>query len=119
MIPGNKKLNNQGIPKWVFNERELLSACIRGLVDTDGSIFYISKRNKNLRIDFTSYIPNLLRDTQKGLFSLGFNPSKVINQKHIFLSSKKDVNRYIKEIGFHNQKHLNRVNKFDSYAPIV
>lgn len=106
---GNKKVNNQGIPKWIKENRFYLSKCIRGLIDTDGSIHYISKNNKNIRISYTSYIPNLLNDVRNGLIELDLNPSKIIKNNQIFLSSKKDVNKYINEIGFSNQKNLNRL----------
>lgn len=116
---GNKKENNQSIPKWIKNNKNYLIPCLRGLVDTDGSIHYISKNNKNLRISFTSYIPNLLNDVRNSLIKLGFNPSKIINEKQIFLSRKENIERYIKTIGFSNEKHLNRIKKFNSRAPVV
>lgn len=43
---GNKKLNNQAIPKWILNNKGYLVSCIRGLVDTDGSIHHISKKQQ-------------------------------------------------------------------------
>lgn len=120
ILHGNKKENNQGIPTWIKENKLFLSRCIKGLIDTDGSVHLISKHNKNLRINYTSYIPRLLNDVREGLISLGFSPSKIIKDRQIFLSSKNDVNRYIKEIGFSNQKNLNRVNLFrNKNAPVV
>lgn len=119
ILSGNKKKNNQGIPIWIKENRKYLSRCIKGLVDTDGSIHYISKTNKNLRISYTSHIPNLMRDVREGLVFLGFNPSKIINERQIFLSGKRDVEKYIKEIGFSNQKNLNRLENFKRDAPVV
>ncbi|MBA7698010.1 hypothetical protein ES703_106684 [subsurface metagenome] len=106
---GNKKKNKQGLPKWVRENKKYLLKCIRGLIDTDGSIHYISNTNLNLRISYTSHIPNLLKDVREALISLGFNPSKVIRERQIFLSRKEDINKYVKEIGFGNQKNLNRL----------
>lgn len=123
--PGNKVKNNQGIPLWIKENDEFLKACIRGLIDTDGSIHQIARNNKNMRIDFTSYIPNLLEDVRKGFIKLRFNPSKVINNKHFFLSQQKEIERYKKEIGFGNSKNLNRYNNLkkmsnlDKSAPVV
>lgn len=105
---GNKKKNNQNIPIWIKQNKKYLSRCIKGLIDTDGSIHYISKRNLNLRINYTSYIPNLLKDVRKGLIELGFVPCKIICNKQIFISKKEEVTKYVKEIGFGNQKNLNR-----------
>jgi hypothetical protein len=105
---GNKKINNQGIPNWIKQNRNYLISCIRGLIDTDGSIHHISKNNKNLRISYTSYIPKLLNDVRNGLISLGFHPSKIMRENQIFLSRQSEIFRYLNEIGFGNQKNLNR-----------
>lgn len=117
--PGNKKKNNQGIPKWIIENKNYLRKCIRGLIDTDGSIHYISKNNLNLRIDYTSHIHKLLRDVRESFIVLGFNPSKIIKDRHFFLSSQKDVNKYLKEIGFGNKKNLNRLKILKRCAPVV
>ena len=109
---GNKKTNNQTIPNWILKNKEYLVSCIRGLIDTDGSIHYISKNNKNLRISFTSYIPRLLKDVRASLIKLGFHPSKIIKEKQIFLSRKEEIKRYIETVGFGNQKHLKRYRNF-------
>ncbi len=109
---GNKKHNNQGIPNWIKNNREYLALCIRGLIDTDGSVHRMSKRNKNIRINYTSYIPRLLKDFREAITILGFNPSKIIKERQIFLSRKEEVARYSREIGFMNKKHLKRLENF-------
>jgi hypothetical protein len=105
---GNKKKNNQGIPDWIKSDKILLARCIRGLIDTDGSIHKISKNNNNLRIDFTSKIPQLLIDTHEAFISLDFNPSKIICKSHFFLSRQKEIEKYIEKIGFSNSKNLKR-----------
>ncbi len=117
--PGNKKDNNQGLPEWIRKNPEFLSRCIRGLIDTDGSIHKIAKDNYNLRIDYTSYIPKLITDVRESFIELGFSPSKIINRKHFFLSKQEEVRRYINEVGFGNQKNLNRFKSFEKNAPIV
>ena len=115
--PGNKKKNNQGIPEWIKQNKSFLRKCIKGLIDTDGSIHYISKNNKNLRIDFTSYIPKLLNDARQSLIKLGFNPSKIISRRHFFLSRKEEIKKYIKEIGFANEKNLKRLKQLSGNTP--
>lgn len=107
--PGNKKQNMQTIPLWIINNPEYLKACLRGLIDTDGCIYYISKQNKNLRITFTSYIPKLMEDVRLSFVKLGYHPSKIIRNKDISLSRKEDVNKFMSEIKFSNPKHLKRV----------
>ncbi len=117
--PGNKKTNNQGIPNWILCNEGYLKACLRGLIDTDGSIHYISKNNKNLRISFTSYIPKLIEEVRNSFLKLGFHPSKIIREKQIFLTRKQDINHYLNTIGFNNDKHLNRLKKFTQHRALV
>ncbi|MBS3077780.1 hypothetical protein J4233_05960 [Candidatus Pacearchaeota archaeon] len=116
---GNKKSNNQDIPQWILDNDSYLSSCIRGLIDTDGSVHYISRNNRNMRICFTSYIPALLDDVRKSLLRFGFNPSKVIKGNQIFLTRKADIENYSRKIGFHNEKHLKRFESMKQHAPIV
>ncbi|MBM3232072.1 hypothetical protein FJZ21_01700 [Candidatus Pacearchaeota archaeon] len=116
--PGNKKINSQGIPAWILENKDYLAACLRGLMDTDGSIHYISKHNRNLRITFTSYIPKLLDDVRESLLRLGFHPSKIIKGNQIFITRKEDIQLYLKLIGFSNDKHLNRLQNFQKKASV-
>lgn len=110
---GNKIMNNVGIPTWIKKNKDFLKFCIRGLIDTDGSIHKISKDNPNLRIEFTSHIPKLLLDVRLGFVKLGYNPSKIINNKHFFLSRQEEIKKYVNEIGFGNAKNLNRYKIFN------
>lgn len=116
---GNKKTHNQGIPNWILDNENYLKACLRGLIDTDGSIHYISKNNRNLRICFTSYIPKLIDDVRNAFLKLGFHPSKIIKCNQIFLTRKENIQRYIDTIGFNNDKHLNRIKRFYEQKALV
>jgi len=106
---GNKKINNIGIPVWIKQDKNLLKSCIRGLIDTDGSIFKMSKRDSNLyRISFKNKARKLLDDVREGLLLLNFSPSKIIQGEQIFISRKENIKRYINEVKFHNPKHIKR-----------
>jgi hypothetical protein len=117
VVPGNKVKNNVTIPMWIFKNREYLKCCMRGLIDTDGSIFRMSKRDYNLtRIEFKNMNKRLLKDVEKSFVLLGFHTSKVICNREIFLSRQDEVKRYIKEIGFNNPKNRKRI---DVISPLV
>lgn len=111
---GNKKKNNQGIPDWIKENKSFLKVCLRGLIDTDGSIHRISKKNKNLRICFTSYIPQLLSDAREAFICAEYFPSKIIKDNQFFITRKENIARYVKEIGFANEKHLKRLERLGS-----
>jgi len=107
---GDKIKNQVGIPPWIFENDEFLKACLRGLIDTDGSIHRMSKRDSKLmRIDFTNHNQRLLNDTRTAFMKLGFNPSKVIDNRKFYISRQNEIIRYISEIGFSNSKHKERL----------
>jgi len=117
---GNKKKNNVEIPKWVFKNSSFLKACIRGLIDTDGSVFPKTTNAHLPQIEFSSKIPKLRNSFIKGLKKLGFNPSRPHSKdnRNVGLYSRRDVYKYIKEIGFNNLKHKLKIERILS-APVV
>lgn len=107
---GNKKINNIGIPEWIKNNKKFLEACIRGLIDTDGSIFRMSRKDPTLlRISFKNRTLKLLTDARNSLITLGFSPSRAILNEQFFISRKEDIHRYITYIKFNNPKHVARL----------
>lgn len=116
---GDKIKNQVTIPSWIWNDRNCLRACVRGLIDTDGSIFQMSKRDSNLiRISFTNYNKRLLNDTRNAFIALGFSPTKLIQNKRFFVSKQSEIRKYLKEVGFSNKKHRDRSYKF-FHSPVV
>ncbi len=109
LVNGNKKTNNVGIPLWIKSDVHFLKACVRGLIDTDGSIFRMSRKDPELlRISFKNKAKNLLFDAHEALIRLGFHPSK-INNDQFFISRKDEVANYIKYVRFNNPKHTCRI----------
>ncbi len=111
---GNKIRNNVTIPRWVWNDdRFFLRACVRGLIDTDGSLFRMSKKDSNLlRLSFTNHDETLLRDTRKAFVRLGLSPSNITMGKRFYISKKGSITQYLKTIGFSNNKHKERLTQF-------
>lgn len=112
--PGNKKRNNVEIPSWIFQRKEYLKACIRGLVDTDGSVCPITGR-KYPYIWFSSTIPNLRKTFTLAMEKLGFRIAKWTGKgtPQTYIARKFAIERYFKEIGFNNSKHKRY------WAPVV
>jgi len=115
--PGKKIINKSTIPNWIFENEFFLKSCLRGIYDTDGSvyellphwpgIFQINLDNKNLI---------LLEDSRRALFKLGFHVSKICNlhldKPRTYITRKEDVKRFYFEIGFNNPKHKYKLNQF-------
>lgn len=114
---GNKLKNNIEIPNWVFSRKNLIKACIRGLIDTDGSVSPITGRNYSY-IWFVSQIPALRMSFSEAMKVLDIKTSKwnerTEHGSQIFIGSKADLQKYFKEINFNNPYHKERF-----MAPIV
>ncbi len=60
------------IPNWVKESKSLTKECLRGLLQTDGSIY--SDRGYSM-INFVSYIPSLAQDVFSSIEELGYKPN--------------------------------------------
>ncbi len=96
-------------PSWILYNPQNLRAFVRGLVDTDGSIYRLSNKDpQTIRISFSNTDDSLSAAYRQALLRLGFHPSKKI-YRNVFLTRRADTQRYLKEIGFHNSKHSKRL----------
>lgn len=117
LISGHKIQNQVSIPKWILKSQSLLTACVRGLIDTDGSVFRMSKKDSdNPRIEFKNFNNKLLEDTRKSFIELGFHPSQITTGNHFFISRLEEVRRYSEEIKFHNVKHIIRLSEIAPWS---
>jgi hypothetical protein len=112
---GNKVKQKIDIPKWIKQKSAYRIACVRGLVDTDGSVYkhtYIVK-NKTYcykKLSFCSLSPPLLFSVFETLKNLGLNP-RINKGKDIRLEDKQKTRDYFRIIGSHNEKHLKKMAK--------
>lgn len=117
--PGDKVKNQVDIPNWINLKKEYKIACLRGLIDTDGS-FYLYRHkvlNKfycNFAICFTNHSLPLLKSVYNILRIMRFNPI-VSKDNRIYLHKKNDIDRYLKEISTNNPKHLLKFKNYLKY----
>ncbi|MDD4083489.1 MAG: LAGLIDADG family homing endonuclease [Sphaerochaetaceae bacterium] len=114
---GNKVTNQVDMPKWIKENKIFSRECIRGLFDTDGCFFnhnyYIkNKRYSYFKIAFTNASLPLVLSVSKTLINLGFNVRISKNKKDVLIEDSVCVSKYIKEIGSHNYKHLQKINNW-------
>ncbi|MDP3042371.1 MAG: LAGLIDADG family homing endonuclease [Candidatus Omnitrophota bacterium] len=112
---GNKIKNQVDIPAWIKRNMEFQKACLRGLVDTDGSLYCHRYKVNNkwynyLKLDFTSCSKPLLRSANAIFSNLGIRTS--LKGVHITVSAKAEVNKYLATVGSSNTKFLDRWMKF-------
>tara|TARA_Y100000034_G_C6718401_1_gene317707 strand:- start:21 stop:680 length:660 start_codon:yes stop_codon:yes gene_type:complete len=108
---GNKLKNNVSIPNWVFKSDKYLKACIRGLIDTDGTVLPITGRNYTY-VWFTSGIPNLRKSFEKAMSKLGYKIAKwnisTYRGPETYIGAKALIRKYYEDIGFSNPKNEKR-----------
>lgn len=68
---GSKLAQKVTVPMWIKGKREYKIECLRGLIETDGSIY--NDRNYKM-IMFTSANPDLAKEFYEMLRSLSFKP---------------------------------------------
>ncbi len=98
---GDKKKNGTIIPEEILKNDNLLQACIRGLVDTDGTI---AKSGTNLKLVFTSHNKPLLEQLNTINYRLKLFNRIYINQ--LETCSIKKINRYMRIIGSSNLRNI-------------
>ena len=116
--PGNKIINQLEIPIWIKENKDFVKVCIRGLYDTDGSVYKLTNQNSH-QICFTNYNKKLMNNVRESLLSLGINPSKVTKGRDLLITKKSELRKFLNEIGFKNSRHLDKVEKWNLRSPVV
>lgn len=99
------------IPAWIWTNKEFIKSFIRGLVDTDGSVFSKTTNKSLPQIEFYQNNETLIKDFRKALLSLGIKCSKIMKKKTKYcvgIYDKNEVEKYFNSIGFNNLKNKER-----------
>ncbi|MBP9687005.1 MAG: hypothetical protein KBD66_04370 [Candidatus Doudnabacteria bacterium] len=109
MHPGNKVRMQVNIPEWIRETPAYLRACIRGLIDTDGSVYSHTHTVNghtytHQGLTFTSHCAGILHNVHTGLLSEGLH-SKLQLPYKLYVYNKADIARYMTVIGTSNPKH--------------
>jgi len=109
---GNKPEQGLNIPSWIKNNKRYSVACVRGLVDTDGSIFthkykVRGKEYNYKKLSFTSCSTPLCQSVYKILKNNGIT-SRLARNIDVRIDSKESMKTYFKLFNTHNPKHLKR-----------
>ena len=107
-VVGNKKLVKATIPKYYFQNKELLKACLRGLCDTDGS--FCPHPHTKVMFNLTIKNPHLFRSAKKAFAKVGF-PIRS-SDPSLYFYGEKFVDLFLREIGSSNPKHLIKLHIF-------
>ena len=114
--PGNKE--NVAFPDALkVNDIQILTSFLRGLFDTDGSLYFKSRYGYEKyypEIKLELFSKNLILEVGKILKMLGFNPNIYLrkNVGIISLNGIGALKRWEKMIGWSSQKNLNKLNNW-------
>ncbi len=97
--------------KWIKENKNFSLACIRGLVDTDGSVFRHTYRVKGTiyeykKLAFSNSSLPLINFVYSELIACNIRARKAQQNKNVRIDSIDDMARYFKYVGTHNPKHL-------------
>ncbi len=111
---GNKLAKEVIIPSWVTCSSAYRRACLRGLFDTDGTVYIHSYKSKNknysyVKIGFSSASDVLRRQVAELLYKDGIKIT--LSGTNLAIESQKSIEIFNKKIGFSNKKHLKRLIK--------
>jgi len=108
LIPGNKVKNQIDVPTWIFNNKYFIIRCLRGLIDTDGTI-QINKLIKIFRITFCNASKPLVDSFKKMCNILGIHTGSVLHTTifdtrynkyydsyYVNINAKKDIKKIFK-----------------------
>ncbi len=112
---GNKVRQSVDVPAWVLNKNEFAVACLRGLMDTDGSCYAYThsvnkKRYCNFALCFTNASQPLLKSVYAILDKNGYHPC--VTGRRVYVHRKNEIAKYFQKVGTHNNKHLHKYRKF-------
>lgn len=109
-FPKGKKSSLQ-VPDWI-NSTDKSSAYLRGLTDTDGSLFFAKRgvynKNKYPVIELKLQDPQFLNEIEILLEEFSLKPVRSSNIK-IQLNGENRLEKWIRKIGFNN---LNRISRY-------
>lgn len=112
---GNKVKHQVDVPQWIKERLDFSTHCLRGLIDTDGGVFYHRHSTRgynffNIGLEFSNMSKPLLNFVYNTLIALDFTPK--IDSRYVSLYKEDEVFRYVEQVQFHNPYHTQRAKKF-------
>jgi intein/homing endonuclease len=100
------------IPNRIAKNWNLTKSCIRGIFDTDGSVYFDHRKTYTTpypRIDLHLNNLGLVYQIHDMLISRSFNPKISIKKGSLYLNGISEIEHYLKTINFSNYKHLAKI----------
>ncbi len=109
---GNKIKQQVNIPRWIMENYAFKKACVRGLMDTDGGLYFHNHTvggiiYRNIGLCFTSYSIPILNSVSKILKENKINHS--LKKNRIFVYNLDHIKNYFSIFGTHNPKNIDKL----------
>ena len=103
----------RSVPNWISSNKGKSKRCIRGLVDTEGTVGIkrytgVQREHIYAQLTFTNKNKNLLSFIESKLMQFGYSPTRN-SRKNIYISNARDIQRYMLEIGSSNPKFAKKL----------
>ncbi len=114
---GNKVRQQVDLPDWIWRKDAYRVACLRGLIDTDGSVYrhrYVvnGKTYSYVKLCFASRSQPLLSSAKRLFESLQFFPTIHCAGDSLYLHDTAAVRRYFSLVGTHHPRYLRRFKEY-------
>lgn len=111
LVQGNKVKHQVDLPTWILGDPRLVKPCVRGLVDTDGSVYRARHTVSGTKYEypclcFRNSSKPLVATVHHILADLGYHPTR--GRNCVYLYRQHEIRKYFAEVGSHNPKHLKR-----------
>ena len=108
--PGNKLRNGLDVPAWIWHKQSYQIACLRGLIDTDGSAFIHryrvnGKEYRYPKLAFCSASDRLRESVFRLFLRLGFHPRLATRSRQVFIDRQEEFKRFYRIVG---TRHIRR-----------
>ena len=104
--PGDKIRNKNVISKKILRNDDLSKACLRGLIDTDGSLSRRGRGGSQFCIQFTSHNKGLLKQVNE--IGKKLKIFTFANETGTGTNKWENITKYFKIVGSSNPKHIIR-----------
>lgn len=110
LMYGNKVKNKVTIPNWIYKKKTYLIYLLRGIFDTDGSVY--RKYNNYSQIQFKFASKKTISSVRDALVKLDFTPTQIMIEKFngrlawkIYLCKQNEIEKFFNKIKPMNCKH--------------
>lgn len=126
-FPRGPKLGKLSVPKFVYRKKSYIRSFIRGLIDTDGSVYWRqSGKSYYLILVWNTKSKSFAHEIKLLLEKLGYSPhiysttSKKLDSREwkiwrVYLNRKLDIKNFLSTVGFNNSTKIRQIRSKSIY----